>query len=146
VGFMEIEKVATRASATSAIALAAIAGLHVAWGLGSSWPLPDRVALAETVAGQRTVPGPVACLSVGTALGASAALVSGRPRRWPALSRVGAVGVAGVLGTRGLIGLAGRTELLSPGSNAPRFQRMDRQVYSPLCLALAAGSALAARR
>ena len=129
---------------TSATALAALAGLHAAWGAGSSWPLRDRAALAEAVAGRKSMPGPVACFGVATALGAAAVLVSGRPRRRPTLVRIGAVGVAGVLGTRGAVGLAGRTEMLSPGSNAATFQRLDRWVYSPLCLALAAGSAVSA--
>lgn len=129
---------------TSATALAALAGLHAAWGTGSSWPLPDQASLAEAVAGRKSMPGPVACFGVATALGAAAVLVSGRPRRRPVLVRVGTIGVAGVLGTRGALGLSGRTEMLSPGSNAPRFQRLDRWVYSPLCLALAAGSIVSA--
>jgi hypothetical protein len=46
--------------------------------------------------------------------------------------------VAAVLSGRGLLGLAGRTDVVSPGSSSARFRRLDRRVYSPLCLALAA--------
>ncbi|WP_424643474.1 DUF3995 domain-containing protein [Embleya sp. AB8] len=138
---MTIEGVATRVSVGSLVALA---GVHVAWGLGSSWPLPDRESLADTVVGQPAVPGAAACFAVAGALGTAALFVSGRPRRRPAVARLGALGVAGVLGVRGAVGLAGRTELLSPGSSSTRFRRLDRLVYSPLCLTLAAGSALSA--
>ena len=43
-----------------------------------------------------------------------------------------------VLTTRGALGLAGRTDIVSPGSSSERFRQLDRQVYSPLCLTLAA--------
>ncbi|MEU6998955.1 DUF3995 domain-containing protein [Nonomuraea sp. NPDC046570] len=128
----------------SAATLTTLAGLHVAWGLGSSWPLPDRESLADAVAGTTSLPGRGACFAVAGALGTAALLVTGRPRRTPALSRIGAAGVAGVLALRGAAGLSGRTDLLSPGSDSPRFRRLDRIAYSPLCLALAASAAVAA--
>ncbi|WP_406279494.1 DUF3995 domain-containing protein [Embleya sp. NBC_00896] len=140
---MTIERVATRMSVTT---LTALAGLHVVWGMGSPWPLPDRDALSDAVVGQPMTPGPAACFAVAGALGSAALLVAGRPRRWPALARLGARGVAGVFAVRGLAGLAGRTDLLSPGSSSERFRRLDRLAYSPLCLVLAASSAVAARR
>ncbi|MFI6981392.1 DUF3995 domain-containing protein [Embleya sp. NPDC050154] len=138
---MTIEGIAVRMSVGT---LTAIAGLHVAWGLGSSWPLPDRVSLADAVVGQPGVPGPAACFAAAGALGTAALLVAGRPRRKPAAVRLGAFGVAGVLGLRGVVGLVGRTDLLSPGSSSDRFRRLDRMAYSPLCLALAVGSAVSA--
>lgn len=138
---MTVERAATRMSATT---LTALAGLHVAWGVGSSWPLPDREAFADAVVGRPNPPGPGACFVVAGALGAAALLVAGRPRSRPALSRLGAAGVAGVLGLRGAAGLSGRTDLLSPGSSSARFRRLDRLAYSPLCLALAAVTAVAA--
>lgn len=140
-GRMTIEGIAVRMSVGT---LTAIAGLHVAWGLGSSWPLPDRASLADAVVGQPGVPGPAACFAVAGALGTAALLVAGRPRRKPAVARLGGFGVAGVLGLRGVVGLVGRTDLLSPGSSSDRFRRLDRMAYSPLCLALAAGSAVSA--
>ena len=43
-----------------------------------------------------------------------------------------------MLADRGALGLAGRTDVLSPGSVSDNFRRLDRRVYSPLCLTLAA--------
>lgn len=136
----------TAAPTAGAAGLLAIAGLHVVWATGSSWPLRDRAALADAVVGRGAVPPPSACLAVAGALTAAAALVSGRPRRRPALARTGARTVVAVLTARGAAGLAGRTDALSPGSVSPRFRRLDRRVYAPLCLTLAALSAPAALR
>lgn len=49
--------------------------------------------------------------------------------------------MAAILTARGALGLAGRTDLMSPGSVAPAFRGRDRLIYSPVCLALAAGTA-----
>jgi hypothetical protein len=108
-------------------ALLAISGLHVAWGLGASWPRIDREAA-----------GPVASFAVAGLLGVAAGLVAGRPRRAPRLSRLGARTVTGVLATRGAFGMTGHTDLLASGASSERFRNMDRRVYSPVCLTLAA--------
>jgi hypothetical protein len=124
--------------------LLAAAALHAAWGTGASWPLPDRAALADAVIGRAEVPGPAACFAVSAALSLGAAATAGWPARFPGLRRAGVAGVATVLAGRGVLGLAGRTALVSPGSESARFTRLDRRVYSPVCLtlaALAAGSA-----
>ena len=52
---------------------------------------------------------------------------------------------ADALAVRGLLGLAGRTDIVSPGSSSSRFRELDRRLYSPLCLALAALALPAAR-
>lgn len=132
----------SRASTSAASAgLLGLAGLHVAWGLGATWPLPDRAAFADAVVGTEEVPPPAACFAVAGALGLAAALVGGRPRRVPMLRRLGAGGVVGALAARGVVGVFGVTELVSPGSNSPRFLRLDRRYYGPLCLSLAVLSA-----
>jgi hypothetical protein len=130
---------------TAAVGLGGLGALHAAWGLGSSWPLADREALADAVIGRADVPPAAACWAVAGALGAAAAFVGGRPRALPRVRRAGAAGVVLVLTGRGLLGLAGRTDAVSPGSSSPRFRRLDRQRYSPLCLALAALALPAAR-
>jgi hypothetical protein len=132
---------------TAAVTLLGIAGLHVAWGLGSAWPAEDRDELADLMAGRAggAVPPPAACAAVATLLAAASGLVAGRPRRLPRLRRAGAVGVGAVLGVRGACGMAGRTDLVSPGSTSARFRRLDRRWYSPLCLFLAAAAASSAR-
>lgn len=125
---------------TAAAGLAALAGIHVAWGRGSSWPLADRGALADAVIGRRggAVPSPAACFAVAALLGTAATVVASDGARIPRLRRLGARTVVAVLATRGALGLAGRTDLLSPGSSSPRFRELDRRCYSPLCLTLAA--------
>ncbi|TKS96212.1 DUF3995 domain-containing protein [Streptomyces lasalocidi] len=140
---MNIERTASHLSIT---ALTTLAGLHVAWGLGSSWPLPDRESFSDAVVGRPKAPGPKACYAVACALGSAALLVAGRPKHRPALSQLGTAGVAGVLALRGIAGLSGHTDLLSPGSTSTRFRRLDRLAYSPLCLALSASTAIAAIR
>src|SRR4051812_9160844 len=91
-------------------------------------------------------PSPAASLAVGGALAVGSALVAGWPERPEWLQRVGAAGVVAVLSVRGGLGLAGLTHLISPGSSSARFRGLDRRLYSPLCLTLAALAAPAARR
>src|SRR5215210_863712 len=126
---------AQRAGAAS---LAGLAGVHGLWASGSSWPAENRDELADLMAGRAggTVPSPAGCIAVATLLASASALVAGRPRRLPRLRRAGSAGVAVVLGVRGACGMAGRTDLVSPGSTSPRFRRLDRRYYAPLCLLL----------
>jgi len=130
--------------ATASTVLLAVAGLHAAWGAGSVWPFPNRAALADAVIGATEVPSPRACFAVSAALGTAGALTAGWPARYPGLRRAGIGAVAAVLAGRGALGLAGQTRLVSPVSVSERFTRLDRRVYSPLCLTLAAMSALSA--
>ena len=123
----------------SSAGLLAIAGLHGVWATGSSWPMRDGDALAQSAGGGRSHTA-AECLAVAGLLTAASALVAGRPRRAPWLRRTGAGTVVAVLATRGAFGLAGRTDALVPGSSSARFRRLDRRYYSPLCLALAAGA------
>jgi len=126
-------------------ALFAIAALHAAWGAGRSFPFPDREHLADAVVGTSAVPPAPACYAVAAALTAAAALVQGFPTGRPTVRRVGLLGVVVVLGGRGVLGIAGRTDLVSPASSSARFRRLDRNLYSPLCLALATGAWSTAR-
>jgi hypothetical protein len=137
---------AGRAPRAAACGFAALGALHLVWATGSSWPLPDTDEWAGAISGRPpgASPGPVACVAVAGLLGTAAALVSGRPRTTPALSRLGSAGVVGVFALRGALGLAGRTDLVSPGSTSERFRAIDRRVYAPLCLTLAALAAPAA--
>jgi hypothetical protein len=78
-------------------------------------------------------------MAVASALALAAVLVAGvvpLPRR---LRTFALRSVATVLATRGLAGAFGRTSALSPGSDSPAFQRLDKKIYAPLCLWLAAG-------
>lgn len=123
----------------TATVLLAVAALHIAWGLGSSFPFRTREELADAVIGTDEVPPPTACFTVAALLVLAAALVAGflpLPKRLRAVAlRV----VTAVLTTRGVAGALGRTSTLSPGSDSPTFVRMDQRLYAPLCLWLAAG-------
>lgn len=120
--------------------LAGIAAVHVAWGLGSPVPFASRAELADAVIGSQAIPSPNACYAVAAALFAASALVSDVPIGPRRLRRAGRTVVGGTLAVRGVAGLCGRTDVLSPGSTSPRFRRLDRQIYSPLCIALAYGA------
>jgi Protein of unknown function (DUF3995) len=100
----------------------------------------DNQRLTDAVVGTDNAepPSAAACLAVAGLLTTAAALVDGHPRSAPALSRIGSAGVVAVLATRGGLGLARRTDLVSSGSTSERFRRLDRRIYSPFCLALAA--------
>jgi hypothetical protein len=138
---------AARAStAVAATVLAGLGALHVSWGFGGRWPLPDRVQLADAVAGRAAAPSPAACFAVAGALATAAALVAGRPRRAAPVRRLGAGAVVATFTARGVAGLAGRTDLLAPGSSSARFRELDRRYYSPLCLAIAGLAVPATRR
>jgi hypothetical protein len=125
----------------AAATLAAIGGLHVAWGRGATLPFATRDELADAVVGRRSVPPPTACNAVAASLFAAAALVADAPVAPRGVRRLGRGVVATVLGVRGVLGVAGRTDLLSPGSASPRFRELDRRFYGPLCIALAFGAA-----
>ena len=127
------------------VALAGIAGLHVAWGLGSTFPFSSHDALSDAVVGSQVVPSPAACYAVAGALIVAGGLVADAPIAPPRLRRLGRIGVATVLAVRGLAGALARTDLLSPGSTSPRFRELDRRFYSPLCFALAFGAAVSQR-
>ncbi len=136
-----------RTTRLASAGMTAIAGLHVVWATGSSWPLKDQAGLADKVAGRSSgsAPSAAACLAVAGLLTAAAALVSARPRRFPGLSRLGAAGVVATFTVRGGFGIAGRTDMLVAGSTSEAFRARDRRVYSPICLTLAALSAPALR-
>ncbi|WP_157882161.1 DUF3995 domain-containing protein [Streptomyces rubellomurinus] len=129
-------------------AMAAVGVLHAVWAV-TPWPVRDPKEFAETMIGEGDeMPPPVACLAVAGMFGTASYLVASEAGVVPAvgpkaLRRLGLRTVSGVMLGRGIGGLAlfgtviGRTD---------RFLRMDRRYYSPLCLALGAGTALVAGR
>ena len=130
----------------TACALTAIAALHAAWGLGMTWPGTDARSLAQKVVGGSVFPSPTACFVVAGLVTAAAALVAARahPKAQPLqripqpLAVLGVTAVAAVLGLRGAMGMVGSaTGLLA---STGEFRRLNLAIYSPLCLALAAGT------
>lgn len=116
--------------------LAAASVLHAGWAAGASWPARSRSELGEVVAGLEEPPGPAACLLVAGALATGAGLVATRASGH--VGRTGRAGVAAVLAVKGVAGTTGRTERLVPWTPSQRFVVLDRRVYGPLCLAVAA--------
>ncbi|MDY7103098.1 MAG: DUF3995 domain-containing protein [Actinomycetota bacterium] len=139
------------AGLASAAGLGTAAAIHAAWAVGSTWPRADADALADLVVGRRPFPSAAATWAVAALLAGATGVVgvaatSGRHARNRATTtaRHASAVVAAVLALRGAGGLAvaGRAARLT----TDEFARMDLRVYSPLCLGLAAGAAVAARR
>ncbi len=124
-----------------------IATLHAYWGLGGHWPATDEQSLARTVVGApdiKLMPSAMACFVVTILLGTMGV--------WP-LVRTGLVAipvpswimiisgvclVAAFIG-RGVAGYLPAWRRITPEQP---FARLDRLLYSPLCVALGLGIAL----
>lgn len=141
----------TLAAIVAALALLAVAGVHVYWGMGGAWPAKRREDLAPMVVGS---PPGVAMPSTAMTLGVAAFLLCAAllpliasgllPSPLPmTASRAATIALASVLLARGLFGFIHHK--VRPASVQVLFDRLNRRLYSPLCLALAAlvGAALA---
>ncbi len=124
-----------------------LAGLHVYWARGGYWPGTDTQSLLARVVGvspSGTMPGPAACLVVTTLLSVAAliplALLGWVPLPWPLIA---AYGCAAVLILRGVLGYV--DHLLRPGIVETPFFRLNRWLYSPLCLLLGSSMLYLAR-
>ena len=120
--------------------LAALAVLHLAWGLGSAFPFRTRRELADAVVGSSLVPPPMACFAVAAALATGTVLVNNVITIPPPIRRFSLLGMAAVFGFRSALGFSGKTALVSPGSDSEKFVRLDRRIYVPTCLGLSVGS------
>lgn len=137
-----------RLARTSAVAvpcsLVGLAGLHVAWALGWRWPGGSDREFAERVLGHGAdVPPAAATWAVAVALLASAGIVGTAAAGTTSRTlRLATWGVSGAFLARGA--------LFIPVDLARGFdqiyERLDLAIYSPLCLALGAGTAALARR
>lgn len=124
---------------TGALILALIALLHVYWAFGGRW---GAAAAIPEIPGKGAAfrPGFAATLLVALALGVAVGLILARievlPRAWPRALETGLLWAgAAVFGLRALgefryVGFFARVR-------DTRFARMDRRLYSPLCLGLA---------
>lgn len=135
-----------RSGYATAAALVGVATLHSAWGFGAAFPFASQDALADAVVGGPHVPPPLACHAVAAALVVAGGLAADLPVGSSGARKLGRAVVAVALGARGGLGLAGVTDFVSPGSTSPRFRKLDRRLYSPLCLLLSAGTATATMR
>ena len=126
---------------TTALVLAVISLLHALWGAGIWWPVREETALARTVTGFRgteKMPPPAASLAVALATGLLAVLAFIFSRLVDVLLPDQLLAAAGFVSAtvfilRGMVGFTRRWALLTPEQP---FRRLDRNWYSPLCLAL----------
>jgi len=123
--------------------LTAIAALHVYWGLGGTWPAEDEPGLTATVFGPSPdgrMPGFGPCFVVTVLLMLAAAFPLAAqgilPASPSALIAVGLWGAAAVLAIRGLGGFLERR--IRPAIVGLPYDRLNRRLYSPLCLLLSA--------
>jgi uncharacterized membrane protein len=124
--------------------LMGIALLHLAWGLGVRWPVKDEAALAATVIGfrgQTRMPAFLPCLAVAIALAAVTTLVFWQAQSPALLPRTGLLAATAVFLARGVAAYVPAWRRLTPQEP---FARLDRTLYGPLCLLLAAGLAVVA--
>ncbi|HEY8583136.1 MAG TPA: DUF3995 domain-containing protein [Capillimicrobium sp.] len=117
--------------------LAAIAGVHAAWALGWRWPGGTDQALSDRVVGDgvRLPPNWLTALVAGTLL-AGASAVRGSASGAEGLERVAAWTVAGALLARAAVSVP----MDLAGGLRTTYSRLDLAIYSPLSVALGAGT------
>jgi hypothetical protein len=126
------------------LTVSAIAVLHASWGLGGHWPAASAQRLAKAAVGTRGIhamPGALACFVVAALLAAVALwpLCAARllPEAWPRwLTLLSGAGISAVFLGRGV---AGYSQAWRRRFCEQPFARLDRLVYSPLCILLGAG-------
>ncbi|WP_026555588.1 DUF3995 domain-containing protein [Arthrobacter sp. 35W] len=133
------------AAVAGSTAFAASAVVHTMWGLGSAWPMRTRAELADAVVGSNTVPDARACFAVAGLSVAAAALAAGVGGSGRAAQAARFVLGAGIL-ARGTAGGRPATKVLGLPEPSARFVRLDKTLYRPLCLGVAAAVFTAARR
>jgi hypothetical protein len=132
-------------AALLSVLILAIAVLHASWGLGSYWPAGNAEALAKSAVGTpgvKRMPPPSACFGVAALLTGVAAwplVATGLlPEAWPHwLTQLAGAAIASVFLGRGIAGFTAAWRRRFPEQP---FAAYDRRYYSPLCLALGAGT------
>jgi hypothetical protein len=131
----------------AALLFAALAVLHLYWGLGGRWPGHDEASLAAMVYGPSgTMPRRAACFAVAGLLAAASGTVlsaSGLILALP-LTQMSSWVIVVVLVSRGGLGFFDR--FLRPATRGTRFERLNLVIYSPLCFILGALTYISALR
>lgn len=96
--------------------LTLISGLHLYWAAGGLWPGRNRRELSHKVIGDRSLPGPLACLAV-------AVLVLLGPALFPRLAAL-------IFCLRGALGMV--EVHFRPSIRGTPYQSLSRRIYSPL--------------
>ncbi len=123
--------------------LTALAGLHLGWAFGLSWPAPKGGSLAAYASGGRRSPGRGLTVAVAAAILAGAAVIlafsAPLASPWRLLATLAYAGLTAVFLLRGAAGYVPPIWRYAEG--AP-FHRLNRLYYSPLCLLIGAGLVL----
>jgi hypothetical protein len=125
-------------------AIGGVAVVHAAWAAGWHWPGGSEEALAQRVLSSGSTEMPpdwltwlVAGVFAGSAAAVSATAVGAGGRR----ARRATWATAGVFAVRGVLG-----PIQDAFTGLGTYERLDLAIYSPLCLAIAAGAAAVAWR
>jgi hypothetical protein len=129
----------TAAASILFLCLLTVALAHFLWALGSPWPIRDPELLARTVMGTpkfKRVPR-FASLVVALLVLAAAAIGSalGDKQSGGLLLTLAGIGLTLIFGIRGILGYTPTWRARFP---LEPFATLDRRIYSPLCLVVAA--------
>ena len=120
--------------------LLALSALHLYWGFGGRWPGHDAASLREMVVGSRGQHMPGLGPSAGVACALAAAALVVVLKHWPVAPWQGWIITAGYVVLIAVFGLRGLATYVTPIFEYARgtaFVDLNRQMYSPLCLAIA---------
>ncbi len=125
--------------------LLALSGLHLYWAAGGRWPGTDDLSFIAMTIGRTPKmkpPGPLVCTTVAAALAVTAGLVAAKAgllSAGPIPSSLVAIGFWGA----GMVflarGIAGYVPAVTRYAEGTPFYRLNRLIYSPLCLLIALG-------
>ena len=126
------------------VVLSATAGIHVLWGMGSTWPLRDTQSLINTVVGSKGMthmPGKGLTLMVAAGIAAAGvcALWGGDviPLLLPNWMRIASLSLLAAIflvrGTATYLPFGPLMESVQP------FRTLDQRIFAPLILAIGVG-------
>lgn len=129
----------TAAASILFFCLITVAMAHFLWSIGSKWPVRDPVLLAHTVIGMEGVDRVPRLASFGVSLAVLFAAAMGAALADKASGGVLLTGIGTILGlvflARGALGYTAGWRKRHP---LEPFATLDRRIYSPLCLIVAA--------
>jgi Protein of unknown function (DUF3995) len=139
-----LERAAGAAGVGVPATIAGVAVVHGAWAAGWHWPGGSEEALAQRVLSSSSTampPGALTWLVAGIFAASAAAVAATARGAGGRRARRATWATAGVFAARGVLG-----PLSDAFTGMGTYERLDLAIYSPLCLAVAAGTATVAWR